>query len=130
MVTYSLLMNRCRFESCLNHNQNSRQLENKVGTNTYNIMSKLLSVSIDVTKINKSELIVGAKGTYLNLTVSLNDEEDKFGNTVSAWQSQSKEQREAKTDRNFLGNGKVLYSSEVATKTVTPEATVPDSLPF
>jgi hypothetical protein len=93
-------------------------------------MSKLLSVSIDVTKINKSELIVGAKGTYLNLTVSLNDEEDKFGNTVSAWQSQSKEQREAKTDRNFLGNGKVLYSSEVATKTVTPEATVPDSLPF
>lgn len=94
-------------------------------------MSKLLSVSIDVTKINKSELIVGAKGTYLNLTVSLNDEEDKFGNTVSAWQSQSKEQREAKTDRNFLGNGKVLYSSDtVATKIVTPEATVTDSLPF
>lgn len=92
-------------------------------------MSKLLSVSIDVTKINKSELIVGAKGTYLNLTVSLNDEEDRFGNTVSAWQSQSKEQREAKTDRNFLGNGKVLYSSDTASvKAPTPES-LPD-LPF
>jgi hypothetical protein len=75
-------------------------------------MSKLLSLSIDVTKINKSELITGEKGTYLNLTVSLNDEADKFGNTVSAWQSQTKEQREAKVNRTFLGNGKVIFDSE------------------
>ena len=79
-------------------------------------MSKLLNVSIDVTKIKKELLISGAKGTYLNLTVSLNDEEDKFGNTVSAWQSQSKEEREAKVDRNFLGNGKVVYDSDGAKK--------------
>jgi hypothetical protein len=79
-------------------------------------MSKLLSVSIDVTKIKKELLVAGAKGTYLNLTVSLNDEEDKFGNTVSAWQSQSKEEREAKVDRNFLGNGKVIYDSDGAKK--------------
>lgn len=91
-------------------------------------MSKLLSVSIDVSKINKSELIVGAKGTYLNLTISLNDEEDKFGNTVSAWQSQSKEQREAKTDRNFLGNGKVIFDGDGAKKTVAKQ--VVDDLPF
>ena len=75
-------------------------------------MSKLLSLSIDVTKINKSELITGEKGTYLNLTISLNDEADKFGNTVSAWQSQTKEQREAKANRTFLGNGKVIFDSE------------------
>ena len=75
-------------------------------------MSKLLSVSIDVTKINKSELITGEKGTYLNLTVSINDSPDRFGNTVSAWQSQTKEQREAKIDRVFLGNGKVIFDSE------------------
>jgi hypothetical protein len=79
-------------------------------------MSKLLNVSIDVTKIKKELLISGAKGTYLNLTVSVNDEEDKFGNTVSAWQSQSKEEREAKVDRNFLGNGKVVYDSDGAKK--------------
>lgn len=84
-------------------------------------MSKLLSISLDVTKINKSELVTGAKGTYLNLTVSLNDEADKFGNTVSAWQSQTKEQREAKENRNFLGNGKVLFDSDGASKPAPPQ---------
>ena len=92
-------------------------------------MSKLLSVSIDVTKIDKSELIVGAKGTYLNLTVSLNDTEDKFGNTVSAWQSQSKEQREAKVDRNFLGNGKILFDGDAKSSPKQPVA-AQDNLPF
>jgi hypothetical protein len=94
-------------------------------------MSKLLNVSIDVTKIKKELLISGAKGTYLNLTVSVNDEEDKFGNTVSAWQSQSKEEREAKVDRNFLGNGKVVYDSEQ--KAPQPKAVVQEEsmdLPF
>ena len=84
-------------------------------------MSKLLSVSIDVSKINKSELISGEKGTYLNLTVSINDTPDKFGNTVSAWQSQTKEQREAKENRNFLGNGKVLFDSDGGQKATTPQ---------
>lgn len=85
-------------------------------------MSKLLSLSIDVTKINKSELITGEKGTYLNLTVSLNDEADKFGNTVSAWQSQTKEQREAKVNRTFLGNGKVIFDSEGKQQQQAPQA--------
>jgi hypothetical protein len=90
-------------------------------------MSKLLNVSIDVTKIKKELLISGAKGTYLNLTVSVNDEEDKFGNTVSAWQSQSKEEREAKVDRNFLGNGKVVYDSEQ--KAPQPKAVAQEEQP-
>ena len=95
-------------------------------------MSKLLSVSIDVSKINKSELISGEKGTYLNLTVSINDTPDKFGNTVSAWQSQTKEQREAKENRNFLGNGKVLFDSDGASKPAPqPQQQEEDnSLPF
>jgi hypothetical protein len=94
-------------------------------------MSKLLNVSIDVTKIKKELLIAGAKGTYLNLTVSLNDEEDKFGNTVSAWQSQSKEEREAKVDRNFLGNGKVVYDSDQKSVAQAPQPVAQEmDLPF
>jgi hypothetical protein len=94
-------------------------------------MSKLLSLSIDVTKINKSELITGEKGTYLNLTVSLNDEADKFGNTVSAWQSQTKEQREAKANRTFLGNGKVIFDSEGKQQQQAPQVQEEDNLlPF
>jgi hypothetical protein len=94
-------------------------------------MSKLLNVSIDVTKIKKELLISGAKGTYLNLTVSVNDEEDKFGNTVSAWQSQSKEEREAKVDRNFLGNGKVVYDSDQKAVAQAPQPVAQEmDLPF
>ena len=93
-------------------------------------MSKLLSVSIDVTKINKSELITGEKGTYLNLTVSLNNEADKFGNTVSAWQSPTKEQREAKVNRTFLGNGKVIFDSEGRQQAPQAQQVQDDSLPF
>lgn len=52
-------------------------------------MAKMLNISIDVTKIDKSKLIVGEKGTYLNLTVSVNDEKDNYGNDVSAWMGQS-----------------------------------------
>ena len=73
---------------------------------------KLLSIKLDVSKIDKSKLFKGAKGTYLDLTVALNDEPDQYGNDVSAWHGQSKEEREAKTDKIFLGNGKVFWQSE------------------
>jgi hypothetical protein len=75
-------------------------------------MSKLIAISIDVTKLDKSKFVVGKKGTYANLTVSLNDEADQYGNNCSVWQSQSQEEREAKQDRNFLGNGKVVFDGD------------------
>jgi len=40
-----------------------------------------LKVKIDVTKIDKSALYVGSKGTYLNLVLLKKREVDKFGNT-------------------------------------------------
>jgi hypothetical protein len=67
-------------------------------------------------------------------SISVNDEDDKFGNNVSLWQSQSKEERESKTNRNFLGNGKSLWSGEnkpqgkVSTSKKKEE--VYDDLPF
>lgn len=73
-------------------------------------MSKLINLSINVSKIDKSRLIKGAKGTYLNLTVAVNDEKDQYDNDVSAWEGQTKEERDAKTNRNFLGNGRVVWS--------------------
>lgn len=70
----------------------------------------MLNISIDVTKIDKSKLIVGEKGTYLNLTVSVNDEKDNYGNDVSAWIGQSKEEVSAKASKTFLGNGRVFWN--------------------
>lgn len=83
-------------------------------------MAKLLSLSIDVTKIDKSRLYKGQKGTYLKLTVGINDEPDQFGNNVSSWEEQTKEERDAKAQRNFLGNGKVLFSDDHKEKAAAP----------
>ena len=92
-------------------------------------MGKLMNVSIDVSKIDKSKLIKGKKGTYANVTISLNDEKDQFGNDCSLWQSQTEEERTAKEQRNFLGNGKIIWSSEgVPASSEGNEE--PDDLPF
>lgn len=81
-------------------------------------MAQLLAVSIDLTKIDKSQIVEGKNGgKYVNVTLSVNDQEDQYGNNVSLWQSQSKEEREAKVNRNFLGNGKALWSGDNQQKT-------------
>lgn len=73
-------------------------------------MAKLISISVNVDKIDKTRLVKGEKGNYLNLTIALNDEQGKFGNDVSCWQGQTKEEREAKAQKNYLGNGKTIWS--------------------
>ena len=73
---------------------------------------KLVNIKIDVEKITKDRLFKGKKGTYLDLMVSINDEPDQFGNDASVWENQTKEEREGKENRNFLGNGKVVWKSD------------------
>jgi hypothetical protein len=62
---------------------------------------KLITAKIDVTKIVKSKLFTGQKGTYLDLIIWVNDQPDQYGNDVSIEQKTDKE--EAKI---YLGNGK------------------------
>lgn len=75
-------------------------------------MAQLFSASIDASKISKDKLIKGEKGNYLNITISVNDEADQYGNVLAVYESQSKEEREAKTKKNYLGNGKLVWSSD------------------
>lgn len=103
-------------------------------------MAQLISASIDVSKISKDKLVKGAKGTYLNITISINDEVDQYGNQVGIYESQSKEEREAKDKKNYLGNGKIAWSSEGGSTTPKQSAPTPppaapvieegDELPF
>ena len=90
-------------------------------------MAKLVGLSIDVDKINKDKLYKGKKGTYLKLTVALNDKEDAYGNTVSCWEEQSEEERNNKDNKNFLGNGKVFWTNEGDS---VPSNDSSDDLPF
>jgi len=89
-------------------------------------MAQLISASIDVTKISKDKLIKGDKGTYLNITIAINDEVDQFGNQAGIYESQTKEQREAKEKKNYLGNGKISWSSDGAT---APKKSTPPAAP-
>jgi len=75
-------------------------------------MAKLISASINVTKIDKTKLIDGKTGKWLPLSISLKDEADQYGNNCSISIGQSKEEREAKTEIIYLGNGKVVWEGD------------------
>jgi len=89
---------------------------------------KIISISINVDKIDKSELILGKKGRYLPLTIIVNDKKDNYGNDVVAHLSQSEEERKEKKGKKYFGNGRVIYSSNTQVKD-SPEQPE-DDLPF
>ena len=92
-------------------------------------MSKLITASVDVTKLDKGKLVKGKKGTYANLTIWLNDEVDQFGNDVSIQQSLSKEERESGAAKIYLGNGKTHNGQNAAPQQEAAENENED-LPF
>lgn len=59
----------------------------------------------------------GEKGVSIDISIS--DETNQWGQNVSSWVSQTKEQREAKKDRFYVGNGKCFWTDgkiEIAKK--------------
>ena len=81
-------------------------------------MPRLLSIKLNLDKVNKEKLYKGNKGTYLDVDVWINEEPDAYGNDASAIQSQSKEDREKGISKNYIGNGKKLFGWST-TKTET-----------
>ena len=96
-------------------------------------MAGIITASIRVDKLPKEKFIKGKDGAvYYNLTVSVNDE-TRYGNNVSITDSQTKEEREAKAQKNYLGNGKVVWTNNQISLAEKPEAVaepVSDDLPF
>jgi hypothetical protein len=74
-------------------------------------MASIIKTSIDLTKIAKDKIIDGKKGKYLPITITLNDEVDQFGNQGPVIISQSKEEREGKVDKIYLGNVQVVWTN-------------------
>tara|TARA_R110002072_G_scaffold97004_1_gene213229 strand:+ start:90 stop:389 length:300 start_codon:yes stop_codon:yes gene_type:complete len=76
-------------------------------------MSALINFNLRVDKLPKEKFIAGKEGAvYVNLTMAVNDE-TRYGNNTSVYVAQSKEEREAKKQRQYLGNGKVLWNNGV-----------------
>ena len=99
-------------------------------------MSKLLTGSIDLSKIDKTKIVDrdkdgnlfqnGAK--YLNIVVWINDEADKYGNNASIQISQSKEERESGVKAIYIGNLKEPQSRNnepTSARTASVEHTLP-----
>jgi hypothetical protein len=105
-------------------------------------MSKIgVSLKIDVTKIDKSKLFKGAKGTYCDLTAWIDiDTKDKYDNNGMIVQSVSEEEKKQGIKGAILGNSKVFYVEGAQTKAPEePKADHPfadmdddevDSIPF
>ena len=74
-------------------------------------MASIIATSINLTEIPKDKIIAGKKGQYLPITITINDEVDQFGNQGPVVVQQSKEEREAKTPKTYLGNVKVVWTN-------------------
>lgn len=67
----------------------------------------MINVSIDLSKIDKSRIKEGKNGAkYYNITVDEKRSPDQFGNTHTVYNTPTKEEREAKKDKVYLGSGK------------------------
>ena len=74
-------------------------------------MASIIKTSINLNMIPKDKIIEGKKGKYLPITISVNDEPDQFGNQGPVVVQQSKEEREAKQPKTYLGNVKVVWTN-------------------
>lgn len=100
-------------------------------------MASIISASINLSKIDKNKITTGKDGNkYLNLTISVNDEKNQFDQDVSICHEQSKEERERKDKRVYVGSGKIVWKSQpnVSATERQPEApsinNQKDDLPF
>jgi hypothetical protein len=74
-------------------------------------MASIIKASINLEVIPKERIFVGKKGKYLPITITINDELDQFGNQGPVVVEQTKEERDQKSPKTYLGNVKVVWSN-------------------
>ena len=96
-----------------------------------------VNLSIDVSKLDKSRLYKGAKGTYANLTVFIDSNPDQYGKNGGVKEQATKDERDDKVKMPFVGNATIFWSDnsdfqqarvEPAQEPATDE--FDDSIPF
>ena len=73
-------------------------------------MASIIAGSINLDKIDKAKIFEGKKGKYYPVTVVLNNELGQFGDSGYIQTEQTKEERDAKQPKTFLGNVKVVWT--------------------
>ena len=102
-------------------------------------MASIIKTSINLNNIPKDKIFVGKKGKYLPITITINDELDQFGNQGPVVVEQTKEERDEKAPKTYLGNVKVVWTNgnnvETAPRDGAPAQQAPapkqeEDLPF
>ena len=102
-------------------------------------MASIIKTSINLNNIPKDKIYAGKKGKYLPITITLNNDLDQFGNQGPVVVEQTKEERDAKAAKTYLGNVKVVWTNGQNVDTVPKDgnsapaptpATADDDLPF
>jgi hypothetical protein len=92
----------------------------------------MITIKIDVTKISKSRLYKGGKGTYLNCTL-IDTPNSEYGDYMIVEET-TKAEREAGTKGTILGNGKIVRPKgeqvQVVQTTTQTAQDIDDVLPF
>lgn len=74
-------------------------------------MAVIANLSIDLSKIDKSRVVTKGSSKYLNLDVVIRDEINQYNQNVGAYHTQSKDEREAKEKKHYVGNGRVVFEN-------------------
>lgn len=85
----------------------------------------IINLSVCLTDLPKDKIKLAENGKkYISLTVRDLQNADAYGNTHTLFVSQTKEEREAKANRTYVGRGK-----EVVFRAATPTIEDVESLP-
>ena len=74
-------------------------------------MSSLSEIYLKKETLETLLKTVTAKGENgVSITISTSDDSNQYGQNVTSFVSQTKEQREAKANKYYVGNGKVFWT--------------------
>ena len=96
-------------------------------------MSEIISVRINVSRIEKARLYAGKNGKYLDILLMRKREVDQYGNDYMVVQSVSKEERQQGVKGPILGDAKTLGGQsqpKQAKVKVDGEPETEDDVPF
>ena len=79
----------------------------------------MITLSICLSDLPKEKIQTASNGKkYINLVVDKRKEAGKYGETHTLYVSQSKEEREAKEDKKYVGSGKeYVYNGQQSNTT-------------
>lgn len=75
----------------------------------------LININLCLSDIPREKIFTSKNGKqYLSICVTERKEPDNYGNDLTAYVNQSKEEREAKQPRHFIGTAKTLTKKAIS----------------